>query len=225
VALPGLLPPIVVCVVFIVIGIVGGIGRSYLVNFARVAVTVGVLLFIMNALVQPGEHVLFSIGALHVSTESLTSGALFALTVTTLCAAVVLLFLLVPLKKLTQELESHGVTPKATFVLLAAFQSITSLSAHARVVMDAQKSRGIETEGSAFRRARAFIPVLVPVFLAAMNETEERALALDARAFNARSTHTQIALVKPTGKMQIALAGLAVVAALVAIVGRIVGWF
>jgi energy-coupling factor transport system permease protein len=122
---------------------------------------------------------------------------------------------LMPAKYLMLALEERGLTPRATYVLLASFQAITDLGKNVRVVMDAQKSRGIETEGSLLTRSKAFFPIIAPAFLAAMTQAEERAVALDARAFNAKASHTRLlSLRRPQfwefGLLFIAVAGVSI---------------
>src|SRR5690606_13781054 len=109
-----------------------------------------------------------------------------------------LFFAVVTVRYLMLALELRGLTPRATYVVLASFQTITDLGRNARTVLEAQQSRGIETQGNFVTRARAFFPIIAPVFLAALNQTEERAIALDARAFNARTKHTHLVTLRRT---------------------------
>lgn len=224
VALPGVIAPASVCVVFALISIAAGVARSFIPNYLKLFAVVGLILFVLRAIFVDEGTVLWSLGPLVVSTGGILFGLRFALVVMALCGAVVLYFALTPMKTLMLALESRGVTPRATYVVLASFQSITDLGRNARTVMDAQRSRGIETEGGPITRIRAFGPVLAPVFLAAMNQTEERALALDARAFNARGTHTNLAQLRRVGPFAIVLTVIAVLVTIALILGGVLLW-
>ncbi len=45
-----------------------------------------------------------------------------------------------------------------------------------KTINEAQRARGIETEGSLLIRARAFLPMLGPLVLTSIQQTEERVL-------------------------------------------------
>lgn len=61
-----------------------------------------------------------------------------------------------------------------------------------KTITDAQKSRGIETEGSLWIRMKAFVPMMGPLVLSSIQQTEERVLALESRAFSAKGKKTSI---------------------------------
>ena len=56
--------------------------------------------------------------------------------------------------------------------------------------MDAQRARGVETEGNLFIRAKAFIPIIIPLVVNAMLEVGERALTLESKAFSVKCKKT-----------------------------------
>lgn len=225
VAVPGVVVPVAVSVAFVVLAGFGGVGRAYSLTYLKLYAGVGVILFVLRALLIGGAHVLLTLGPLKVSTESVLNGLRFATVVMAVCGAITLFFALVPMKYLMLALELRGVTPRATYVMLASFQAIADLGRTARVVLDAQKARGIETEGNVVKRVRAFFPVLAPVFLSAMTSTEERAIALDARAFNARGPRTHLVSLRPMPGWEWLVVGTFACGAVVSCVGGVLGWF
>jgi len=66
--------------------------------------------------------------------------------------------------------------------------------------MDAQRSRGMETEGSLFVRAKAFIPLISPVVSSSLINTRERAIALEVRGFDSKNKKTFLREHKLAGK-------------------------
>ncbi|MBO4204407.1 energy-coupling factor transporter transmembrane component T [Micromonospora echinofusca] len=186
------------CVAFLGLAVAAGVGVPFARLYAKLLLGVGLVLFVLRAAFADGNQVLFEWGPLAPTREGVRDGTDFALTVMVLCGALTLYFALVPMKTLMLALELRGMPPQATYILLASFQAISDLSRSARVVMDAQRSRGIETEGNLWVRAKAFLPVLAPVFITALNQTEERAVALDARAFNSGIPHTHLLQLRPT---------------------------
>lgn len=95
-----------------------------------------------------------------------------------------LLFLAVPADRLLADLEAHGLGRRPAFVLAAALGSIARVRTRAIHVIEAQRSRGLDTEGAWWRRARGVLPLVSPLVLGSLAEVEERALALEVRAFN-----------------------------------------
>lgn len=222
---PGPLWPACTCVAYLLIAFAASVGKTFMLLYGRLALAAGTILFIARAAVLPGENILFQLGGLRVSTESLLAAGQFTLNVLTISGAVILLFAIAPIKKIMLSLEQAGVTPRATFVILSSIQSIVNLGKHTRVVAAAQESRGIELKGSLGRRIRAFFAIISPVFLTGLNEVEERALALDARAFNSRTQHTQLVRIRPAQSWEIALIATALAVAAASVAGRIASWF
>lgn len=198
VAAPGWIVPVSISLVFVLIAFIAGRGVVYLMNILKLWLVIGLILFVLRALLIKGETVLLTLGPLAITAEGIEEGLRFSTVVMAITGGVTLFFALVPMRHLMLALENLGVSPRVSYVLLASFQAITDLAATARTVLDAQKARGIETEGNVVVRARAFFPVLAPVFLSAMSATEERAIALDARAFNSTGARTSLVRLQRT---------------------------
>lgn len=224
ITLPSPIGSAVICVAYVAIGWMAGVGKTFTPAYSKLFAVVGLILFVLRAAFLPGEHVIFSLGPISVSQEGIMHGLSFALVVMALCGAITLFFAVVPMKNLMLALELRGVKPQATYVILASFQAIVDLGKNTKVVMDAQKSRGIETEGGVTSRVKAFAPILAPVFLAAMSQTEERALALDARAFNSRGIHTHLVCLRPVKTGEVALVSVTLFCAVLSIVGAMIIW-
>jgi len=60
------------------------------------------------------------------------------------------------------------------------------------VILDAQQSRGLELDVSFFRRLPLLVPMVSPLILGSIVEVEERAMALETRAFNHAGERTQL---------------------------------
>jgi len=219
VAVPGWVVAVGMGAVFVVIGFLAGRGSGYLMTFLKLWAAVGLILFVLRALLTRSGEVLVPLGPIAVTTDGVQDGLRFAAAVMAVCAAATLFFALVPMRHLMLALERIGVSPRVSYVLLASFQSIADLGATARVVLDAQKARGIETEGSLLVRVRAFFPVLAPVFLTAMSATEERAIALDARAFNRLGARTSLVRLRSPRWWEWTVLAVLVLAALATAIG------
>ncbi len=225
IAFPGFVVAAIVCLIYPLIAIFAGVAREFIPTYLKLFLGVGLVLFVLRALFLQGEDPFFRWGNIAPTMAGIQEGLRFSLLVMTICGAVTLFFAVVTVRYLMLALEQLGVTPRATYVVLASFQTITDLGANARTVLEAQQSRGIETQGSIITRARAFFPILAPVFLAALNQTEERAIALDARAFNAATKHSHLVTLRRTRPWEIVFAVLVVLGVVFAFIGSGLKWF
>ena len=83
--------------------------------------------------------------------------------------------------------------------------------------MKAQKARGADFEsGKLIARAKAMVPLLVPLFVGAFRRAEELALAMDARCYRGGKGRTRMKQLKFQGID--ALAALAILALLAAVI-------
>jgi energy-coupling factor transport system permease protein len=87
-------------------------------------------------------------------------------------------------------LERRRVGRRGSFVVGSALGAIPRTVERAREVVDAQRSRGMDTEGRLWRRFRGLVPLIGPVLFGALAEVEERTMALEARAFTAPGRRT-----------------------------------
>ena len=101
------------------------------------------------------------------------------------------------MKDLMLALENRGVTHVASYIMLSSMQSIIDMKKSADTILESQKARGIETDGNLIVRMKAFFPTLGPILLSAMSGTEEKAIAMDARAFSHEGGHTYLRVLRP----------------------------
>lgn len=86
---------------------------------------------------------------------------------------------------LVEALEKSGFSKRFGYIINSVFQIIPQMTGTMSTIMDAQRSRGMETEGSLLVRAKAFIPLISPVITSSLINTRERAIALEVRGFDA----------------------------------------
>lgn len=108
-----------------------------------------------------------------------------------------LYFTTTPMHDLMYTLEQKGMSHEGSFVMLSSMQNIIDLRAASVTILESQKARGIETEGNVFVRGKAFFPTLGPLILSAIASTEEKAIAMDARAFSIKRRHTFLREIEP----------------------------
>lgn len=107
-------------------------------------------------------------------------------------SSIVFFFATTEPESLMLALEEKKCPSSVSYAVLATFQMIPVMGLHAKVIQDAQRSRGIETEGNMRVRIRAFLPMLLPLLLSSFSIAEERTLALETRGFNAPYKKTRL---------------------------------
>lgn len=95
--------------------------------------------------------------------------------------------LLKPLNKI--KLPSHEIAMMMTIAL----RFIPTLSEETEKIMKAQKARGADFEsGNIFARAKAMLPILVPLFVSAFRRADELATAMEARCYRGGNGRTRM---------------------------------
>ena len=113
-----------------------------------------------------------------------------AVRVLVMAGAVALYYLTTRPAELVASLQAHGAPARLTFVVLNAVAMIPRLLERAGEVAEAQRARGLDSEGSLRRRLRGLTAVSGPTVLGAIDEAEVRAMALEMRGFSRPGHHT-----------------------------------
>ena len=147
-------------------------------------------IFIIQSLFIPAGEVWLKFGFISVYKEGVMKAIGLTSKLTAIVSALTMLTLITPVKDFTLALEKKGLNPKAAFILMLTLQTIPEMKMQADDIMDSQKARGIETEGNVFVRAKALIPIFIPLVLSSIANTEERAITLEARGFSVGEKRT-----------------------------------
>lgn len=118
------------------------------------------------------------------------------------------------------SLKQVGVPGSLAYIIVTTLQIIPRFQSKASTILDAQRSRGVETEGNLFVRARAVVPVVLPLVLSSLVEVEERAIAIEARGFNSKRKETSLIEI-PDTKAQYVLRRVFTALIVLSIVARI----
>ncbi|TMC01728.1 MAG: energy-coupling factor transporter transmembrane protein EcfT [Chloroflexi bacterium] len=129
------------------------------------------------------------------------------------------LFATTEVDDLLGELEARGLGRRATLVVGTALAALPRTQARAAGVIEAQRARGLDTEGSWWRRLRGVQPLVAPLVIGSLAEVEERALALEARAFGAPGPRTLLRRL-PDSRVQRAARWAIAAAALIGLAAR-----
>ncbi len=108
-----------------------------------------------------------------------------------------------------------------SMMMTIALRFIPTLVEETDKIMNAQKSRGADfTTGSLVKRAKALIPLLVPLFVSAFKRAEELAVAMECRCYRVDKKRTKLVKLTFRPKDALALIAFAVVLAGIVLLSR-----
>lgn len=200
---------------------VGRIQREYLRVVFNLLVPVAGFLFVMQAFFLPGgESEVWRYWFLSLKTENLWQALQNATRIMVMVSTFILLILTTHPSELMGDLTRRGLPATIAYVITATLQILPQMQAKAATIIDAQRSRGLQTEGSFVRRVSALMPLIGPLVFGSLVEVEERAIAIEARAFMASTPRTSLREL-PDTMTDKSIRWLLVGLVLVALVGRI----
>jgi energy-coupling factor transport system permease protein len=190
--LPWLLAPTALFGVLLALARLSDVADRFLRTSLRVLLPITLSLFIIQGLLfPPPGATAISIGPLALPREGLvfafrTSTRLLAFTGTFL-----LLLQTTHPADLVFALTERGLPHSIGYILLVSLQIVPDMSARATAILEAQRSRGLETQGG-LRRVRALVPLVGPLVVGALLDVEERAMALESRAYTLQGPKTSL---------------------------------
>ena len=164
-----------------------------------------ILTFLLNLFFTPGEKVLVEFWIIRITEESLLQAVHYSLRLIFLVLGTSLLtlttspvslsdaieILLTPLKKI--RFPAH----ELAMMMTIALRFIPTLLEETDKIMKAQMARGADFEsGNLFNRARAMVPLLVPLFVSAFRRAGDLAMAMESRCYHGGEGRTRLRVLK-----------------------------
>jgi energy-coupling factor transport system permease protein len=166
------------------------IGRAF-VPFLLATIPLVASIFLVNTFLYPGAtDDIVVIGPLHPTWTGLIEATQAALRVVAFAMSVALLGLTTTADELVSDLERRGVGRRLVFIIGAAIRLVPRMLSRAAEITEAQRARGLDTQGSVPRRVRGLLPLAGPLVIGALTDVEEQTMALEARAFTAPGRRT-----------------------------------
>ena len=221
----GLLGPAVLTAVAVVVpALVGRILGRLLRTALLLTLPIAVSVLLVNLFFFPaGRQILFQVGPITATAEGLGFALETLARIGAISGAITLFYLTTPPSELVLDLERRGVSPRIAFVALASVQTVPALVQRAASITAAQRARGLDTEGSLWRRLRGVLPLAGPVLLGSITEVEERTMAFEARGFTRPARRTLLWWPSDSGRQRLAR-WLLVLAVPMLVMARAVGW-
>lgn len=155
---------------------------------------------ILQILFGEGGNVLFTIGSLQVTDQALMRAGFIICRITLIVMGASLLTLTTSPVEIADGIESLLYPlkfikfPVHEFALIMsiALRFIPTLLEETDRIICAQKARGANFEsGNIFKRAKALIPVLIPLLIGSFRRADELADAMDARCYSGSKNRTK----------------------------------
>ncbi len=222
--IPGYWPSYAIAFLIILpLSIIAGVWKTLLRTTLHIVWPFALSIFLIQGFLWGSGEFFFTIGPFTLWKE----GLLFSIESVGNILLFTISFLLLSLTtrpdNLMLALSQIGIPKPITYVVVTAIQIAPYFQARAKKILDAQQSRGLQTEGNIFIRARALIPMILPLVLSSLVDVEERAIAIEARAFQSPTRKTSLYDI-PDSWEQRALRWLLLILVLLAIGGRIWLW-
>lgn len=166
--------------------------KEFLATFFKAIVILVLFIFIIQVFIVTNEDSITLWKFIKYSDEGLNMSLEMTSKIVAISSIIIYFFQVTSTKDIIYALEKSGSPKKVTFVIASTIQLIPQMSALSKTIMEAQQSRGISVDGSIWKRMTSFIPMIGPLVLSSIQQTEERVLALESRGFSSTSKKTSI---------------------------------
>ncbi len=138
-------------------------------------------------IIPRGEEVLW----LFIRRESVVFGVLTAIKIDAILIAGITFLATTRNEEITIGLVKLGVPYVMCFAFSTALRLVPTFAGTGATVVEAQKSRGLDpAAGSLWKRMKAYIPLMAPIFLVSIRNANLMAMALEARGFGSGKKRT-----------------------------------
>ena len=163
------------------------------------------LTFVMNLFLSTGGDVIFRWRFISVTRMGLVRAVQMAFRLALLiCSTQILTLTTSPialtdgLERLMRPLQKIGFPAHELAMMMSiALRFIPTLIEETQKIIKAQMARGADFEsGNIVRRAKAMLPILVPLFVSAFRRADELAMAMEARCYRGGKGRTRMKITK-----------------------------
>ena len=221
-------------IVLFTAGIILASGIQFRTIFKSLKPLIFILIFttILNLFWNAGEDgtVLLKLGRLTIYLEGVIRALLMSLRIILLMAGttVILMYTTSPIS-LTDAIEQLFAPlnkikiPVHTFAMMMtmALRFIPTLLEETQKIINAQKARGADFEsGNLIARAKALVPILIPLFISQFRRAEELATAMECRSYRGGEGRTRMTVLHFSSRYYIAVLAVALLFAGILLLNR-----
>jgi energy-coupling factor transport system permease protein len=202
--------PLLLVLVILPLSFIGRVQREYLLTALKLLVPATGFVFIMQSLFLPGgQTLLFQFWFLHLYLEPARAAFLTVARIFVMVSAFIVFLLSTHPSELMTDLTRRGLPGQFAYVIVSTLQILPQMQAKAQTIIAAQRSRGLDTQGSFLKRIGALVPLVGPLVFGSLVEVEERAIAIEARGFTSPARKTSLREIPDTATDRVLRWGLA----------------
>lgn len=196
----------VLMILVILLAPVSGISLKTVAKALKPLRVIVIVTSLLNIFWTKGDNLLLSFWIINIYAEGLIKSLLVIMRIVTLLIGSTLLIsyttspialtdgierLLTPLAKLKVPVHDFAM------MMTIALRFIPTLIEETDKIMSAQKARGADfRSGSILSRAKALIPIFIPLFLSCIRRAEDLAVAMECRCYNGGKGKTKMNVLK-----------------------------
>lgn len=174
---------------------------SYMVKGLKAIVVLMAVTAVFNLFLTPGKQILFHFWIFTITKEGAKNAAFMLARLIYLIVGTSLMTLTTTPNQLTDGMEKAlaplskiKVPVHAVAMMMSiALRFIPILIEETDIIMKAQMARGADFEsGNLIKRAKAMVPLLVPLFVSAFRRADDLAMAMEARCYTGGAGRTKM---------------------------------
>ena len=194
---------------------VSGVGLRALVRGLKPVLFIIIFTGVLNLFFTPGTKNLVEWGPVRISDTGVHNAVFMVLRIMMLIMGTFLMTYTTSPISLTDGLERllnglkrfRAPVHELAMMMSIALRFIPTLIEETDKIMSAQKARGADFEsGNLIQKAKALIPILVPLFISAFRRADELATAMECRCYHGGEGRTKLHVLKYEGRDYMALA-------------------
>jgi energy-coupling factor transport system permease protein len=200
VALPAIVTSsILVCLamfsITVVLSLAAKVSSLYIKNLTKVILPVFIPVFLIQGLFNPAGKtpVLFILPWLYFKREGLVFAGVLLARLLAVFGGGYLLTLTTHPGDLMASMQKLGLPLRIAYPLFSTLQIVPTIESRLQAVKQAQMSRGLRLENvGVLQRLKAYVPLITPVLMGAIEEAYRRSIALEARGFSSKAKKTYL---------------------------------
>ncbi|KRK48357.1 hypothetical protein FC96_GL001457 [Secundilactobacillus kimchicus JCM 15530] len=162
--------------------------KKFLQTMISFGIPIAVMLFIIQGLYSPQNHTyVANLGFAKLGLEGLMYGGKLLVTLLVFMGSFYLFNKTIYSGELAAALIKSSLSDKGGYLILASLNVVPQMKRQLQVIKEAQEARGVQTGGSLLTRIKVFIPLMGPVILSSLIDTQERGMALELRGFDLKN--------------------------------------
>lgn len=163
------------------------------VPFAKItvcaALPLGLSMICLNGFLSPPDTALKIWGGFSLpwSEQAAWQAGSAALRITLVLEALILLLITTRPQQIMRDLERKGIPPRFAHTVSATLCLLPKLVKNTRQILEARLTRALPWGSSKLQQLKVWLSIVTPLILSVVWESQQRAMALEARGFGSRS--------------------------------------